>query len=281
MIRDVTEPTRNALWAEGRDLNRKVQSALSRGHAADLRGAAQRLVAVADALASMVPVVEAGETAPAKPLAPVRVLESSCTSKRRYRTPEAAGAAADSAHAKGSTAELRVYACVFCAGFHLTHRTLEEFAAAARFAVRALTLWRPWTVLIARGIKRIENRPWEPAGQLSPGEWFAVHAGKKFDDDCIPMAQRLGVGLDVFAQAAIRVQGAIVAVCRYDGYVTESKDPWFFGPYGWVLGETVAVEPLECKGAQGLWHVPAALLPELRARFSKARGVRRDEGGPT
>lgn len=52
-----------------------------------------------------------------------------CASKKAYATPEAAGRAAASAHAQGSTDELRVYACRCCRGYHLTHLSLEDFAA--------------------------------------------------------------------------------------------------------------------------------------------------------
>ena len=49
-----------------------------------------------------------------------------CARKTRYKTPEAAGRGAESAHSKGSIDKLRVYPCQFCQGFHLTHTTLEE-----------------------------------------------------------------------------------------------------------------------------------------------------------
>jgi len=42
------------------------------------------------------------------------------------------------------------------------------------------------------------------------------------------------------------------------GVVTESADPWFVGPFGWVLSDVVVLPaPVPCRGAQGLWEVPA------------------------
>lgn len=52
--------------------------------------------------------------------------QKACARKTRYTTPEAAGRGASSAHEKGSTDKLRIYACPVCYGFHLTHLTLEE-----------------------------------------------------------------------------------------------------------------------------------------------------------
>jgi hypothetical protein len=136
-----------------------------------------------------------------------------------------------------------------------------------------LTLHRPWPILIARGIKKIENRTWSPEGRLLPGEWFAVHAGKKYDDRCSPMAQRLGVDLEIFFDKKLGAEAHIVAVARYAGVVTTSEDPWFFGPVGWVLDQVVPLEPIPCKGAQGLWPVPPAVADKCRAAFANARAA--------
>jgi hypothetical protein len=134
----------------------------------------------------------------------------------------------------------------------------------------ALTLHRPWPILIARGIKQIENRTWSPEPRLQGGEWFAIHAGKKYDDRCTPMAQRLGVDLDVFFDKKLGAEGAIVAVALYGGTVTGSDDPWFFGPVGWLLPKVVAIDPVPCKGAQGLWPVPPAVAEQVREGFRRA-----------
>lgn len=135
----------------------------------------------------------------------------------------------------------------------------------------ALTLHRPWGLLIAKGIKRVENRTWSPEPRLQPGEWFAIHAGKKYDPVCSPMAQRLGVPIDVFfGDPPSNKEGHIVAVARYAGVVTESDDPWWFGPIGWLLPEVVEIEPVPCKGAQSLWVVPPEIADVVRAAYKRA-----------
>jgi len=141
--------------------------------------------------------------------------------------------------------------------------------------MKALTLIQPWAWAICSAGKRIENRGWRPPRSLW-GQRIAIHAGKKFDPDS---------GLALFAEGyglpATMPQGAIVATARIAGVVTEDKtglvvesaseEPpawvlspknrvWFCGPVGWVLDEVVVLrEPVPCRGAQGLWVVPAAV----------------------
>lgn len=64
--------------------------------------------------------------APAPETIPAELLEASCLGKRAYRTVQAAGRAADFAHSNGSTDALRIYSCLLCGGFHLTHKTLSN-----------------------------------------------------------------------------------------------------------------------------------------------------------
>jgi hypothetical protein len=132
----------------------------------------------------------------------------------------------------------------------------------------ALTLHKPWGLLIAKGIKKIENRTWSPEGRLRHGDWFAIHNGKKYDERCSPMAQSLGLPLDLFlGSPPANTESAIVAVVRYAGVVAESRDPWFFGPCGWVLDQAVEIAPVPCKGAQGLWPVPPDVAEKVRAAY--------------
>jgi hypothetical protein len=138
-----------------------------------------------------------------------------------------------------------------------------------------LTLHRPWPILIAKGIKRIENRTWSPEPRLQPGEWFAIHAGKTYDDTCSPMAQRLGVDMEVFFDKKLGTESAIVCIAQYGGVVTKSDDPWFFGPpsLGWLLPKVVAIDPIPCKGHQSLWDVPDDIAEQCRVAFGKARAA--------
>jgi hypothetical protein len=154
-------------------------------------------------------------------------------------------------------------------------------------AVRGLTLHRPWSHALAHLGKRIENRPWRTPQPLI-GQYLALHAGKKYDD-----YGRLSIrditGVDPPDEFACP-QG-IVAVCKVKGcfcfdperretnqtladFVARNhpgQERWIFGPYCWVLDEVVAIEPVPCKGSQGLWSIPEPALVMVRERWDAAR----------
>ena len=158
----------------------------------------------------------------------------------------------------------------------------------------ALTLWQPWATCIAHHEKRVENRTWAPPASLV-SKRFAIHAGKRFDREAHEMLAELdGVALPPRAELPT---GAIVATARVAGWVrsewlvnrcenpfdfygvTEEqarsalRSTWWIGPIGWVLDHVIAIEPVPCSGAQGLWSLPAEV--ELVVREREAAEVRR------
>lgn len=177
----------------------------------------------------------------------------------------------------------------------------------------ALTLIQPWAELIVRGPKRVENRSWAPRG-MAVGDYLAIHAGAKLDvgawNGAVETADAAGLleslpvlqGYDDLPEpargdrfGAHRARSyctkavpysAIVGVARLAGVETEkaprdpwcfdpNSDPWFFGPVGWRLDKVVAIDPVPCAGAQGLWTMPPDVLVEVRERWGRATGVRR------
>lgn len=152
-------------------------------------------------------------------------------------------------------------------------------AAARQVVLRGLTLWRPWSASIVHGPKRVENRPWHPPIALMHGDlWIALHAGRTWDGDSADFilknwraAMRL-VGNDESQESAWpaewRAQG-VVGVARVEQALrvedmAEARDPWAFGPWCWTLADVRAVpDPIACRGAQGLWTLPA----EVEARL--------------
>lgn len=78
-----------------------------------------------------------------------------------------------------------------------------------------------------------------------------------------------------FRGELVRVRSAILGTARIVEFVELGqlhphgalKSPWFFGPFGWILEEIRPLaEPVPCKGALGLWTVPAHV--EALMRFS-------------
>lgn len=142
--------------------------------------------------------------------------------------------------------------------------------------MKALTLWRPWSWAIVHGPKRIENRDWKPPEWLV-GKRLLIHGGKTYDrDGATFIGERLReYGRHVPTHREVMTEG-VLGACTVLGYMARKGDGfgfstpearaafdadplqggWFFGEYGWVLGDVVAFpEPLACKGKQGLWEV--------------------------
>lgn len=138
----------------------------------------------------------------------------------------------------------------------------KRTSAEARRIRKAITLHQPWAYAIAHAGKDIENRIWKPPASVV-GCRIAIHAGKVLDRD----------GLDELQDRAIRptsdelVRGAIVAVATLTGYVKESDSPWFTGPIGWTLEDMTAIDPVPCRGFQGLWNLPPDIKRLINARM--------------
>lgn len=149
--------------------------------------------------------------------------------------------------------------------------------------MKALTLWQPWAWAVAHAGKDIENRTWAPP-RNALGTRIAIHAGMRYDDSAwlylanpttspVPasfMLEKEGV-LDVPEDDEC-VRGAILAVATLKDIVRlgegpASISPWYEGPVGWVLSDTIALRnPVPCRGAQGLWTMPAEVRDAVIAQ---------------
>lgn len=160
--------------------------------------------------------------------------------------------------------------------------------------LRALTLWRPWSDAIVRGPKRVENRSWAPPSSVLH-EVMALHAGLHYDRGAWPWPVGFAPPSPDNSPTGIigvaRVMGAFRRLSRdsieliyedehprFDlgaALLLEhmEQDPWFAGPYGWLLGEVVAIDPVPCKGAMGIWRVPPAVGDEVLQRVEAKRGA--------
>jgi hypothetical protein len=161
--------------------------------------------------------------------------------------------------------------------------------------MKALTLWRPWSDAIVRGPKAIENRGWWHRSIV--GETIAIHAGTRFDADGFVAMRRLWRGAPdstVSPQGIVgvaRVCGVIapgegedghecpVVLAGIPGVHVDADARWWSGrSFGWILDQRVAIEPVPCRGAQGLWNVPlpieAVVRDRVRARVAERAGPR-------
>jgi hypothetical protein len=144
--------------------------------------------------------------------------------------------------------------------------------------IRGFTLHRPWPHAIVHLGKRIENRSWAPPPYILGG-YLAIHAGKTFDEVSVEwIAETFDVDLPRYEHG--HPQG-IVAVARLAGVALDpfedvesaEQRKWWVGPVGWVLDDVRAIDPVPCRGAQGLWTLPPAVLGAVRERYAVARAA--------
>jgi activating signal cointegrator 1 len=154
--------------------------------------------------------------------------------------------------------------------------------------MKALTLTQPWATLVAIGAKRIETRSWSTnyRGRL------AIHAAKGFPREARMFAYQEPAGR-VLNEAGISLggdcrelpTGAIVAVAILRQVWPTGHGFWqrnsvrdnqaaferVFGNYdegryGWLLCDVQRlVKPTPCKGALGLWTVPAEIEQQIQS----------------
>jgi hypothetical protein len=133
--------------------------------------------------------------------------------------------------------------------------------------MKALTTRQPWAWAIVMGFKPLENRS-RPFNHRGP---LLIHASLAEEthmvEDMLFLAARQ-TGTDVaLLRNAYRQQahkGAILGAVTVKGCVTWHASEWFFGPHALVLERpSRARRPVPCRGALGLWQVPADVMAAL------------------
>ena len=142
--------------------------------------------------------------------------------------------------------------------------------------MKALTIYQPWASLECLGLKGTETRGW-PTSYRGP---LLIHAGVKWDAYLQERQRTLheylvrhgGIGLP-----GDLPRGVILAVCELVDclQVTEDNQGMFaefdriagdlsLGRYVWVLERVRPLRhPIPCRGAQGLWTVPAEIAGQI------------------
>lgn len=125
--------------------------------------------------------------------------------------------------------------------------------------MKALTIWEPWAWAIVAAGKDVENRTWAPPRALL-GERIVIHAGKRVDEDAIDDIEWL---IEREVPRRELAPGCLVGTALLVRISTSSASPWFSGPFGWELRDPWRGAPVPCRGAQGLWDVPADVLAKM------------------
>lgn len=134
--------------------------------------------------------------------------------------------------------------------------TAEEWGAAAELAERAGILDE--VPLLAEFVKVVDV-PRQERGRLY------LARCKHHVEHAVPYSAIVAVAVVADVVRAAPLRGG-------------RPDPWFVGPVGWVLEDVVKIDPIPCKGAQGIWTIEEHILGELRFRYKMAV-ARRSQGG--
>jgi ASCH domain len=114
--------------------------------------------------------------------------------------------------------------------------------------MKALSTRQPWAHLIVNGIKRIENRSWR-TNYRGP---MLIHAGIRwYDEPLEEIEERHAVTIP----RDLSLGGIVGAVDLVD-VVERADDPFFCGPFGWVLANARPVRFRPMSGQLGLFEVP-------------------------
>jgi len=124
--------------------------------------------------------------------------------------------------------------------------------------IKALSIKQPYPHHIFHDGKDVENRDWPTKGR----GWVIVHAGVSKSE--------------IAASQADLPRGGIVGMMRITDCVQAMDSKWFFGRYGFVIGEAFPLPLIECRGQLGFFVPPTEVLPQiaaaLRARASNGGG---------
>jgi hypothetical protein len=118
--------------------------------------------------------------------------------------------------------------------------------------MKAISIRQPWAWLIINAGKDIENRCWPTKlrGRV------LVHAAKGMTRDEYEDVDDFIAGSGILLPPASTLErGGIIGSVEIVDCVAESKSPWFFGPYGFVLRNPQPMPFSPLRGQLGFFDV--------------------------
>ena len=136
--------------------------------------------------------------------------------------------------------------------------------------MKAITIKQPWVHAILKEGKDIENRSWKRDFR----GWLAIHSSASPRRDArYPKGYKVPPLEDL-------TYASICGVARVVDMVSKSQSPWFDRPrngqknYGWLLQDIRPLKkPIPCKGALGLWDVPAPVFRAIKQQLPRRLNI--------
>jgi hypothetical protein len=136
--------------------------------------------------------------------------------------------------------------------------------------IPALSVAQPWAHCMFNHKKNVENRNWSTRHR----GFVAIHAStsKQFQQfDYCDLKYGVRVDPEVIPYGAVVGFARLVDVIK-EGEVATKTAKWFFGPYGFVLEDFIALKrPVEAKGQMKLWSLDGKILDDCLKQLSSAQ----------
>ena len=122
--------------------------------------------------------------------------------------------------------------------------------------MKTLSVRAPWSELIVRGIKPVENRDWRSVPK-QPAQWLAIHASLKADYGCDATLREYDIeecSLGAIAGAAYWLGShnwkTLPKPMRANEFTEPSSLVYL------LFTDAIKIEPFPCKGRLGFWPCP-------------------------
>jgi hypothetical protein len=132
----------------------------------------------------------------------------------------------------------------------VTRELIELAERVEKGGIKALSIKQPYPHHIFHDGKDVENRDWPTKGR----GWVIVHAG----------VSKSELDMDDPKEAAMP-RGGIVGMMRITDCVQAMESQWFYGKYGFVIGEAFPLPLIACRGMLGFFVPPADVLSGVAA----------------
>lgn len=121
-----------------------------------------------------------------------------------------------------------------------------------------ISIQQPWAWAIISLGKDVENRDWPTSirGRI------LIHTGKKLDIEGVHFLRSLGHLIPHNLPTGGIVGSTVITSC-----VTHYNSTWFYGKYGFILSDTVALPFFPYPGRLGFFNV---LYPNLNKKLTEA-----------
>jgi hypothetical protein len=116
-----------------------------------------------------------------------------------------------------------------------------------RGGIKALSIKQPYPHHIFHDGKDVENRDWRTNGR----GWVIVHAGVSKSE--------------LASSQADLPRGGVVGMMKIVDCVEAMESRWFFGRYGFVIGEAFPIPIIPCRGQLGFFSLPEDVCQQVAA----------------